>query len=483
MKNKLSVKNFGPIREANFDISPLTIFLGLNDSGKSFSALLIHSFLNPFNESSKLFNSQNLASTSLIHLTENNEDLFNEFKDSLNSYADGKPKLNDDSFRFSIEKFFEMIDEGFGRCYTKLIEDKLKSNWNINLNKLNNIHGDPFNISYNNNEFVNENNRLKLLNFSSDYLKDIGKIKLIDEINSTIIRIEFDEDFICINLNYTLWEKLFEENWDSEELEFSIAHIVYLICVNNLIEKFAQNSYYVPAAGDELLKDMNSYLAGEINSLVTPSTIQKQLITSLLSSEKRLEKGYFYELACNMERELIHGEIKFKSTDLKEELVFFDKDHDLELELELVSSSVRELVPLITYLKYYLKNGDILILEEIENHLHPKNQLILVKYLVEAINQGLNIIMTTHSEYIVEKFNNFIRLGNANEEIFEKLGYGESNILNYENVSIYNFEKEDEYSYIAKSIDINETGFDENSFYEVSNELYDESVDIIDAEK
>ncbi|WP_458453059.1 hypothetical protein [Methanobrevibacter sp.] len=50
-------------------------------------------------------------------------------------------------------------------------------------------------------------------------------------------------------------------------------------------------------------------------------------------------------------------------------------------------------------------------------------------------------------------------------------------------MSIYKFKKVDNYSYIAESIDINETGFDEDSFYEVNNELYDESVDIIDAEK
>lgn len=51
MKNdKLLIKNFGPIKQAEISITPLTIFIGPNSSGKSFSTVLIHSLLNSFNE-------------------------------------------------------------------------------------------------------------------------------------------------------------------------------------------------------------------------------------------------------------------------------------------------------------------------------------------------------------------------------------------------------------------------------------------------
>ena len=49
MNNKLLIKNFGPIKKADITISPLTILIGPNSSGKSYSALLIHSILNSFN--------------------------------------------------------------------------------------------------------------------------------------------------------------------------------------------------------------------------------------------------------------------------------------------------------------------------------------------------------------------------------------------------------------------------------------------------
>ena len=256
-----------------------------------------------------------------------------------------------------------------------------------------------------------------------------------------------------------------------------------MMITTSLMEILNNPSYYLPAAGDELFKDVNNFIVDDMNGTFKPSLVQEELLTNFIKVNSDMDKSSFYSLARQLENELIDGEIQVKKTEFKEELFFIDNEYGMELELELTSSSIRELTPFIIYLKYFLQKGNTLIIEEPENHLHPKNQLILVKYLVKAINQGLNIIITTHSDFIIEKFNNFIRLGNANDDIFNKLGYDKSNILDFHDVNIYNFKKEDKYSYVASKVDINETGFDENTFFEVSTELYDESVDIIDAEK
>ena len=43
----LSVRNFGPIREANVEVRPLTVLIGANNTGKSYLAILTYALHNP----------------------------------------------------------------------------------------------------------------------------------------------------------------------------------------------------------------------------------------------------------------------------------------------------------------------------------------------------------------------------------------------------------------------------------------------------
>jgi len=464
----LSVKNFGPINKAEMDITPLTIFVGKNGSGKSFFSLLIHSLSNPFNH-----NSHRFPSHSLNYLKENQGALFKDFEDKLNEYLELKPSFSDNAFEYSISHFIELLNEGFGKCYAKLIENELKNNWKTTLNNLDRGKTHKFEIKHNDIKFIHESEKI-INNNIVEKLMDL--IKTINFINPIGVKISTDNEHLKINLEYLLWEKMY-----GNEEDISLAEIIYLLIVSKLIEDFKINSFYIPAGG-EIFNDFNRYLSAEISGINEIPPIQKEFLINLLNVNNGLQKGYFYDLACELEKEIINGEIKIKNGELKDEIIFIDRENNMEFDLNLLSSSVHELLPLIIYLKYYLNKGDTLIIEEIENHLHPENQLILVKYLVKSINKGLNIILTTHSDYILEEFNNLIRLGNSKKEALYQLGYDESCILDYEDVNIYNFKKNDDYSYTPQMIEVNYTGFDEDNFSKVIEELYAKS-DIMDKYK
>ena len=466
-KDKICVKNFGPIGQAEIDISPLTIFVGKNSSGKSFLSLLLHCLSNPFEDINSKYNSRRFLEYSYNFLIENNGELFDGFENALNEYIETEPSINSEPFIFPKEDFDRLFNEGFVKCYTKLIERKLRNSWKTDLNNLNRLKVNPFEISFNNNIFFNESGQLVNKNFEYFPLK----FAITDD-NKSVADVEYANE-LKVNLNHRLWVKLYGDEG------ISLAQVIYLVCIDKLIGKLKSIIFYIPAGG-EIFKDFDYFLYNELNGENNSSNVEKEFISNLLMINKGTEKGYFYDLAVEMENEINGGEIHLKSGDLKDELVFTDNKNNLELELNLVSSSIRELIPIIMYLKYHVNKGDTLIIEEMEKHLHPENQIILVKYLVKAINKGLKIILTTHSDFIIEKFNNFIRLGNSSKISFEELGYDETCILNHENVSIYNFVKNDDYSFTTKEIEINFTGFNNDSFDHVINELYDESGIIID---
>ena len=176
----------------------------------------------------------------------------------------------------------------------------------------------------------------------------------------------------------------------------------------------------------------------------------------------------------------MNGEIKFKDNGVYDDLTFKDYNSGCEFDYSLVSSSVKQLTPLINYIKYELDVGDTLIIEEIENHLHPANQRTLVRHLVNLVNEGLNIILTTHSDYILEQFNNLIRLSNVESDKLKELGFGKADVLDCDKVAIYNFAND---SPQVSRFDINRTGFIDETFTAVVEGLYDESREIIHSKR
>lgn len=108
--------------------------------------------------------------------------------------------------------------------------------------------------------------------------------------------------------------------------------------------------------------------------------------------------------------------------------------------LDEVSSSVRALVDLWFYLRYYARKGDLLIIDEPELNLHPRNQRLMARLLAMISQAGISILITTHSEYILRELNYLIRLysvwDNVEHDNNLVAGYDESMLLNYQEVNV-----------------------------------------------
>ena len=79
------------------------------------------------------------------------------------------------------------------------------------------------------------------------------------------------------------------------------------------------------------------------------------------------------------------------------------------LPLTNASSMVSELAPVVLYLRHIVGSESLLIVEEPESHLHPAKQVEFTRQLVAVVRAGVRVIVTTHSEWVLEELGNTVR--------------------------------------------------------------------------
>ena len=76
---------------------------------------------------------------------------------------------------------------------------------------------------------------------------------------------------------------------------------------------------------------------------------------------------------------------------------------------------VSELAPVILYLRHVVQPGETLIIEEPESHLHPAMQVEFTRQIAALIHAGIKVIITTHSEWVLETLANLVRLSDLSQ--------------------------------------------------------------------
>ncbi len=143
---------------------------------------------------------------------------------------------------------------------------------------------------------------------------------------------------------------------------------------------------------------------------------------------------------------------------------------DADFGMTEVSSMVSEIAPVVAFLKFILKDHDgngnkrkpILFIEEPEAHLHPENQIALIEVFTKLIQSDIKMVMSSHSNYIFNKLNNLVLGNNLDYNVYQPV------IL-----------EEGQEGSIAKFIEINELGAEDENFIDVSEKLYYEREKII----
>jgi hypothetical protein len=145
-----------------------------------------------------------------------------------------------------------------------------------------------------------------------------------------------------------------------------------------------------------------------------------------------------------LENEIMNGKADFYGT--AEPRVFsFTGGKGPTVQMNASASFVRSMAGLDLYLRT-VPNNDVIVIDEPEMNAHPEAQLQLAELFAILANQGRHVIVTTHSPYFVDHVNNLMRGASLAPEL--KIKVAESlklkdvdAFISQENAAAYLFDK------------------------------------------
>nr|HQU84542.1 AAA family ATPase [Pyrinomonadaceae bacterium] len=159
--------------------------------------------------------------------------------------------------------------------------------------------------------------------------------------------------------------------------------------------------------------------------------------------EDSQERLRFHELANKIEINIqSSNKTQFKSTKFGGKEIKVSIKKGLDIDLYNASSSIKQLAPLLLYLRYRARTGDLLIVDEPEMNLHPESQAKLLEVLGMLVNAGVNVLLTTHSPYFMSHLNNLVSGKTDDENVLKEQAKSlylgdERAFLKMEDVSAY----------------------------------------------
>lgn len=400
----ISIRDFGPIHSGDIEIMPMTVLIGSNNSGKSYASLLIRSVLT-YSRGWGL----RAFFPLLLHATEPKPSANNRV--SAQDYVDKAICEAVDSFKarilHNIKRAFSddlpsMIRIGADRCTIRIRTGRIKARVSIS----------------------NRGSTCKVLPAKKLSIAPYAA-------QNKDLEYRVDGDSVVISAPRSV--RGLEPHLAKFMRDYFDPHAVF----------------YFPAARSGILQGHNAISASIVGHATYAGLEEIEIprlpgaIADFVVGIIRIagERGPFYDTATDLEQEMLQGEIRIEHRHPASDIKYVHKKR--EMPIHLASSMVSEMAPFVLYLKHMISKESTLIIEEPESHMHPHNQAILAKYLVRLVRQGLRVVLTTHSPFIVEQISNMIQAGSIAKADLGKngrpgiLGLKQNDYLEVKEVAAY----------------------------------------------
>ncbi len=187
------------------------------------------------------------------------------------------------------------------------------------------------------------------------------------------------------------------------------------VALSSLIRPLHSPAHYLPADRVGAMPGGGAPVAGRdpTAGVGAPSGVAADFGERLLAIDRirgsRPKLGR--HLAENLESTVLGGSIRVNRSRPCDHPSFAYRPRGWTKDVPLAnaSSMVRELAPLALYLRHAIGPGDALAIEEPEAHLHPETQVELARQIADVVNAGVRVIVTTHSEWMLDELANIVR--------------------------------------------------------------------------
>ncbi|HEY1603525.1 MAG TPA: AAA family ATPase [Pirellulales bacterium] len=150
--------------------------------------------------------------------------------------------------------------------------------------------------------------------------------------------------------------------------------------------------------------------AKELTNALTVPAKDFITLTNMLNDRNAMKpQEYSPQLVALMGDKVLEGVLEYEGDPKAKELVYLGENAP-PLPMHSVASMVRSLSGLGIYLQTfgYANIPDLIIIDEPEMNAHPEAQLRIAEYLACLANQGITIVFTTHSPYITDHLNSLM---------------------------------------------------------------------------
>ena len=501
---QLSVSNFGPIAKAEIDLRPLTVFVGPSNTGKSYLAMLVYTLHKHFNDYIRL---DSFGSGKMGNILEESIKEKRPFDDtnSIKQLIDWWAQVHDEStLNNTAVQLPDFVASRLRSCFTNVSNLDIKLFGGLIVEEARRSFG------------IEDAIRLIRHNSSNDAEITLGITPF--QYKLRLKRNRFVESEFPISEEAPLYMSLLDDQIQNlqrwlppvqilnhpefsvnddliqEMLSFFMGGVFSLV-MDNAVSPLNNPAYYLPADRTGVMHSHQVVVASLIGRaphaglqhdipLPTLSGVFADFLKQLVTIPVRKQQDKKGDLAANLEQQILKGKIYVKESEAGYPIFSYQPQGWTEdLPLMNASSMVSELAPVVLYLRHFVRPGDVLIIEEPESHLHPAMQVEFVRQLAAVVNSGIRVMLTTHSEWVLDELTNLVRLSNLPKTRREGIASGDF-ALNPDEVGVWLFEpKQRPKGSVVKEIRFDEefggfrSGFDEvamgtyNDYAKISNRI------------